>query len=198
LLFLLLVNFERRIPRRVGNRGETVTDRDACRFRKLFDDHYGDVWSVLCRLGVRAEDAEDRALEVFLTLHDKLADYDASRPIRPWLFGFAYRVASHARRAEGRRREVLGIDPALVDPGASPDVLAQGSQERSILARALEELDLERRAVIVMHDWDGEPIPEVARALGIPLNTAYSRLRLARADLADAVRRLTRGRGGCP
>lgn len=175
-----------------------MTDRDATRFRKLFDDHFGYVWSVLCRLGVRAEDAEDRALEVFLAVHGKLAAYDDSRPVRPWLFGFAYRVASHARRAEGRRREVFAIDPALEDPGAPPDMLVAESQQRSILARALEELDLERRAVIVMHDWDGESMPEVARALGIPLNTAYSRLRLARADLADAVRRATRGRGGCP
>jgi len=59
--------------------------------------------------------------------------------------------------------------------------------------RALEELDLDRRAVFVMHDIDGHVMPDIAAALGVPLNTAYSRLRLARADFAAAVERV---RGG--
>lgn len=175
-----------------GKRDPTVTDPDAARFRSLFDEHFSYVWSALRRLGVREADAEDRALEVFVALHEKLSDYDASRPIRPWIFGFAYRVASHARRAAARRREVFGVD--LERPGSSAlqDDQLIAAEERNLLVEALEHLDLEKRAVIVMHDWLGEPIPEVARALEIPLNTAYSRLRLARTDLAAAVRMVMR------
>lgn len=172
-----------------------MTDRDALRFRNLFETHLSYVWGVLARLGVRPADVEDRCHEVFLTVHRKLADYDEARPVRPWLFGIAYRVASHYRRAAMRRREILGVDPALEDPARAPDEEAAAREERSILLEALEALDIERRAVIVMHDWDGEPIPEVARALGIPLNTAYSRLRMAREDLAVAVKRASRSRG---
>ena len=63
---------------------------------------------------------------------------------------------------------------------------------------ALDTLDLDRRAIITMHDLYGHPIPEVATALAIPLNTAYSRLRLARQDFLAAVarRRSTRGTHG--
>lgn len=175
-----------------------MTSRDAVRFRTIFDEQFSYVWGALRRLGVRAEDAEDRTLEVFVAIHEKLATYDESLPIRPWLLGFAYRVASHARRAEGRRKEVFGVDHALPAPGAPPDELLIASEERAILAEALDTLDLERRAVLVMHDWLGEPIPDVARALGIPLNTAYSRLRLARVDVAQAVKAVTRRRGGRP
>jgi RNA polymerase sigma-70 factor (ECF subfamily) len=46
-----------------------------------------------------------------------------------------------------------------------------------------------------MHDLEGFAMPEIAHALGIPLNTGYSRLRLAREELADAVRRLRREAG---
>jgi RNA polymerase sigma-70 factor (ECF subfamily) len=60
----------------------------------------------------------------------------------------------------------------------------------SLARSALETLELGRRAVFILHALDECPMPEVARALGLPLNTAYSRLRLARADLALAVRRL--------
>ena len=48
---------------------------------------------------------------------------------------------------------------------------------------------LDRRAVFVMHELDGEPIPAVAAALGLPLNTAYSRLRTARELFTAALRR---------
>jgi RNA polymerase sigma-70 factor (ECF subfamily) len=41
-----------------------------------------------------------------------------------------------------------------------------------------------------MHDIDGHAVPEIAAALAIPVPTAYSRLRLAREDVAAAVKRL--------
>ena len=59
--------------------------------------------------------------------------------------------------------------------------------------RAMNEIPLDRRAVFVMHELEGQGIPEVAEALQVPLNTAYSRLRLARRDFAVAVEKL---RGG--
>jgi len=61
--------------------------------------------------------------------------------------------------------------------------------------RALQEVDLEQRAVLILADIDEQPIPLVAESLGIPLNTAYSRLRVARLRFAAAVRRLQTLRG---
>jgi RNA polymerase sigma-70 factor (ECF subfamily) len=61
---------------------------------------------------------------------------------------------------------------------------------------ALDRLDFDRRVVLVMHDLDEISVPEIAAMLEIPLNTAYSRLRLARVDVVAAVRR--RGERGGP
>ena len=51
-------------------------------------------------------------------------------------------------------------------------------------------MEIERRAVFLMHEVDGFSIPEVAEVLAVPLNTAYSRLRLARDEFRERVRRL--------
>jgi len=59
------------------------------------------------------------------------------------------------------------------------------------VVRALESLALDKRAVFVLYEIDGEEMSEVARTLEIPVNTAYSRLRGARAEFAAAVKRLT-------
>jgi RNA polymerase sigma-70 factor (ECF subfamily) len=57
-------------------------------------------------------------------------------------------------------------------------------------------VDVDRRAVLILHDLDEVHVPEIAQALGIPLNTAYSRLRLARAEFAAAAKRIRKTRGG--
>ena len=72
----------------------------------------------------------------------------------------------------------------------APDETIERRQSRQLLERALAELDEGKREVFVLHDLDETPVPEVARALGIPEGTAYTRLRAARAELTAAVRRL--------
>jgi RNA polymerase sigma-70 factor (ECF subfamily) len=163
--------------------------------RELFAMHAPYVWNTLRRLGVPQPDLEDVTHDVFLQVQRHLGDYDAARPVRPWLFGFAFRVASQHRRKAHRRRETPGLDQAheAVDPGALPDARIAAEQDRRLVLDALEAIDLDRRAVFVLYEIDGVPMDEIARALGIPVNTAYSRLRVARTEFAAAVKRLRRG-----
>jgi RNA polymerase sigma-70 factor (ECF subfamily) len=160
----------------------------------MFDEHFDYVWDTLRRLGVRTSDLEDQVHEVFLRVGRRLRDYDTRRPVKPWLFGFAFRVASDHRRLAQHRVEVLGTEVEAVAPAQSALEGMEAHEEREIVDRALDTVDLDRRAVLVMHDVDDVPIPTVAQALGIPVGTAYSRLRMAREDLATAVTRLRRRR----
>jgi RNA polymerase sigma-70 factor (ECF subfamily) len=161
----------------------------------VFDEHFDYVWNTLRRLGVRASDLEDQVQEVFVKVHSKLGEYDPGRPIRPWLFGFAYRVAADHRRLARHRHEVTGLHAEPFEPGAAADEHIALREDRAIVEAALDAVPLERRAVLVMHDVDDVPVPAIAATLGIPLNTAYSRLRLARADFTDAWKRLMKSRG---
>lgn len=160
-------------------------------FRELVDGHFDYVWHTLRRLGVRDADLKDQTQEVFLTVYTLLGDYDPSRPMRPWLFGISYRIASRYRTLARNARELL-VDPPSepVERGrdAEADLLAREAQ--ALVLAAIDTLDLPRRAVFIMSEIDDVPMPEIAEAMAIPLNTAYSRLRLARKDFAAAVRRL--------
>jgi RNA polymerase sigma-70 factor (ECF subfamily) len=164
-------------------------------FRAAFEAHHGYVWHSLRRLGIAERDLEDLTHDVFVVVHRKLADFDRGRPLRPWLFGIAVRVASDYRRLARNIRERVHAEPDAVDVGPSPEAqVALGDAKRMVIA-ALQSVEEQRRAVFIMVDIDELPIPEVARALEIPLNTAYSRLRLAREEFAAAVRRLKLQRG---
>lgn len=158
-------------------------------FRDVYDAELAYVWHTLRRLGVHERDLDDLCHDVFVVVFRHLGDYDPRRPIRPWLFGIAFRVASDYRRSARFRREVTGEAREAVSSAPPADEEVAQRQRRALVAAALATLDFDRRAVLVMHDIDGHVMPEIAAALGVPLNTAYSRLRLARADFAAAVRR---------
>jgi RNA polymerase sigma-70 factor (ECF subfamily) len=149
------------------------------------------VCCALRRLRVPSSDVEDLAHEVFLVLHRRWSDYDPSFPIRPWLFGIAFRVAAAHRRREGRQvsRPLLEVE----DLSPSAEHAIQARQARAIILAALEQVPLPRRAVLVMHDLDGVTMRDIAAALSIPLFTTYSRLRKARKELEAAVRSLQNG-----
>lgn len=164
-------------------------------FRAVFEEHFGYVWNSLRHFGVRSGDLEDLAHEVFLRVHERYGEYDASRPLRPWLFAFAYRVAAAHRRLARHRVEVLGSPFDPPDRSARADDALIHLEDRSLALEALEAIELDRRAVFVLHELDEVAIPEVANALGIPTNTAYSRLRLARREFNGAVKRLRLARG---
>ena len=179
-------------PAPVANRDVTPQARPD--FPAIYRTEFSYVWNTLRRLGVPARDLEDLAHDLFLVVHRQIADYDPQRPLRPWLFGIAFRLVADFRRSSRQQREVLGnpIEPTDGAPAADESMVA--AQARALLMKALDALDLARRAVFVMHELDEIAIPEIAAVLGIPLNTAYSRLRLARAEVAAAARRLRAGR----
>jgi RNA polymerase sigma-70 factor (ECF subfamily) len=164
-------------------------------FRAVFDAQFDYVWASLRRLGVHDGDLEDVAQDVFVKVHRQFHDYDRSRPIRPWLFAFAARCAADWRRQTRLRVEVLGArgEPAASTPSA--DATLSTAEDVDLASRALEAVDVERRDVFILYEFDECPMKEIVRSLGIPLFTGYSRLRLARKEFAAAVRRLRRVRG---
>jgi RNA polymerase sigma-70 factor, ECF subfamily len=162
------------------------TADEAC--LEAFQHELDYVFRTLRRLGTQPSEVEDLAQEVFLALRGAWADYDPDRPLRPYLFGIAFRIASAHQRK--RKREVAFGVVEIGDAGPGPDDTLQSKQARALVVAALDRIPLPRRAVLVMHDIDDIPVGQVAKVLDIPLFTVYSRLRKARRELEAAVRRM--------
>jgi RNA polymerase sigma-70 factor (ECF subfamily) len=164
------------------------------RFRALFDAEFAYVWTSLRRLGVAARDLEDVTHEVLLEVYQQLDRYDPARPLRPWLFAFAFRFASDYRRLARHRVEVLDDTVEAVSLGAPADEEVATREARVLIARALEAIPLDRRAVFVLYELEECAMSEIAQSLDIPLHTAYSRLRVAREEFQARLERLQRSR----
>lgn len=118
-------------------------------------------------------------------------DDDTPRSLAAWLRGIAWRQASNHRRAAWRRRE-QPHEPAELDvedeaPGAEADLMTE--ERARLLHELLRRMPDERRQVVAAHELGGAEMTDVARRLGIPLSTAWSRHRLGMRYLRAAARR---------
>ncbi len=156
-----------------------------------FSDFYREyapfVHRVLKRMGLPASDSDDAVHEVFLVAYRRRTDlYDASYA-RSWLYGIARRVAAKFRRQANRKVRDVSTMPEVANPREGFEQLDAARLAR----RCIEQVDERRRMVFVLVELEGMSAPEVADALGLNVNTVYSRLRKARAEFENELRRLT-------
>lgn len=155
-------------------------------------EHVDWVFRSLQRLGVREPDLEDALQEVFVVVHRRLDSFDGTSRMTTWLFGIALRVAAAYRRRAHVRREKLSAEPALdhESPTRSPEDATARREAQERVLEILDAMDLEKRVVFVMFEVEELAAPEIARELGIPVGTVYSRLDAARKEFERAAGRL--------
>lgn len=142
--------------------------------------HHQLVWRMLRRFGVPERDVDDAAQQVFLAFSHHLAQVEVGKEAA-YLVAVVVRVAANARRKVERSPEVLSDELETAAAPHTPEGLLTQKQLREELDRALAALPLEQRAVFVLFELEGFSLPEIAESLQIPLGTATSRLRRARA-----------------
>jgi RNA polymerase sigma factor (sigma-70 family) len=162
-------------------------DEDA--FARIVDTHHAELVRIaygVCGDADLARDATQAAwVKVWQGL-DKLREPDK---LRPWLIAVVSNEARQAARSRRRRwvREVAPLDEERDGDAAS---LAQPSGDRSDLIAALQKLDPDDRALIVMRYLGGLGSDEIAQATGKKASSVRARLsRLMarlREDLGDA------------
>lgn len=136
----------------------------------------------LVRRLVRDEDAVGDVLqEAYLAAYRGLPKFRGESLFSTWLYRITYN-ACLAYLTRAGRSDVLEV----VDDQADADHV-DSSASKLDLARALDGLPVEQRALVLMVDRDGLDYHTAADVLGIPLGTVSSRLALARRKLRRAL-----------
>jgi RNA polymerase sigma-70 factor (ECF subfamily) len=155
--------------------------------REIFNEHAPFVWRTLRHLGVREADLEDLCQEVFLVVHRKLPDFEWRSALQTWIYGICLRTASDHRRRAYMRREVVSGDVPEGSVLPSQEASVRGAEARQRLLGLLDALDEEKRQVFVLYEIEGLDMKDIAKIIGCPLQTGYSRLHAARALLAQGL-----------
>src|SRR5574341_1072094 len=132
-------------------------------------------------------EAEDVSQEVFLRMHRSFDSYDSTRPLAPWVSRTTYHACLRRLQTSARRGSQLEREASLnadIDSGApSPEQAAEANEAAALLARAVEELPAQDRALLDLRYREGLSDAEVSEATGMPVNTVKTRLFRARAKL---------------
>ena len=145
--------------------------------------------SFVVRATAGAAHADNLVHEAFLMLARIAGRYDGRASARPLLLGIAAQLIREHRRRNARWGEVLRSF-ALASGGRSaptPEATASVSEEMRRFDAALAKLSEEKRLVVLLVEAEGLSGEEAARALGIPLNTVWTRLHYAREELRRAL-----------
>jgi RNA polymerase sigma-70 factor (ECF subfamily) len=159
-------------------------------FEQVFQEHAPFVWRAVRRLGVQRADVEDVCQEVFMIVHRRLVTFEGRSTLRTWIYGICVRtVAEHRRRQRRRPEEVSDAPEPSVPPGQIDQIKRR--QAVALLDAILDEIDDDKRAVLVLYEIEGMTMGDVAVAVGCPVQTAYARLYAARRHFDAAVHRAT-------
>lgn len=161
-------------------------------FSDIYAAYFGFVWRCLRGHGVPERQLDDAAQDVFVAVHRRLDEFRGESSLRTWLYGIVRHVAQNQRRSERRRGGVMEFDAESASPGPSPHEQVQNREAAAFVSQFVAGLDDKKRDVFVLALLEQMTIPEVAETLGVPLNTAYTRLRSVRQEFA---REITKHRG---
>jgi RNA polymerase sigma-70 factor (ECF subfamily) len=157
---------------------------EGCAVERLFDAHHERLFKLARRLSIDHDQARDLVQETFMRVVRSRSPLPADRDGQAaWLVRALVNLArDRGRRAAVRQRMQAG-ERAQGAAGPEAAYLA-----RIAVQNALARLDARRRAVIVLHEIEGEPVARVATLLGINAITVRWHLGRARRQLAALLR----------
>jgi RNA polymerase sigma-70 factor, ECF subfamily len=164
-------------------------------FDAVYDQYFAFAWRMARRLGVLDEALDDVCQEVFVVVHRRLGEFEGRSSLKTWIFGILHNVVLVHLRGLGRKSPAHRsgaplVDPeTLIDSAAGPHELLSNAQAGVIAQNLLEELDEDKRTVLVLVELEEMSVAEVAEATGTNLNTTHARLRAARKQFTQAVTR---------
>ncbi|MCW5831351.1 MAG: RNA polymerase sigma factor [Labilithrix sp.] len=151
----------------------------------LFDRHEPGLRRYFGRMGAAAHDADDFVQQTFLEVERTASRFDTELSARAWIYGIATMMMRRHRRSLSRVAANLRAWASLrpVTTASPPDALSELDETTRRLGVALERMSPRKREVFVLVVFEGLSGDEVAKLMGIPLNTVWTRLHHARQEL---------------
>ncbi len=187
---------------------ERAAGGDGAAFETLVLRYQDRVYGLALRLTGAPEEAEDVTQEAFLRAYKGLAAFGGRSSFYTWLFRITFNAAHSEVRRLGRRHErekVLPIgaaanedddaqqNPGVADPPsreADPAAAVETADSAERVRRAIDGLEPDHRAVVVLRDVEGLSYEEIAEVVGASRAAVKSRIHRARETLASRLKDL--------
>ena len=158
----------------------------------LFDELRNRLLRYVLSFGLSGADGEEIIQETFLALFQHMQQGRSRHNLRGWLFRVAHNLTLKRLQANGRRRNIVGVEVSDIevhlDPSPDPEQQATFNQRQSRLLAALQALPAQDQHCLRLRA-EGLRYREIAEVLGMSLGSIS-------ASLARSLARLARSTGG--
>lgn len=146
----------------------------------LVERHYPALLNYLYRLSAGHQAlAEDMSQETFYRILRSIHSYQYPRPFLAWMYSIAtHSLRNHYAKADTRYADNYDEQHAedWHSTEASPEAQALAYEQSQAVLKALEQVPLHQREVIVLFYYQELPQQSIAESLNIPIGTVKSRL----------------------
>jgi RNA polymerase sigma-70 factor (ECF subfamily) len=150
------------------------------------------VFALLSRMLGHGPEVEDLAQETFVRAYRAFPEFDLAGAAKPstWLLTIATRLALDARKKRKFDQTSLDDDDSAqhARTGSTPEIALERRQLGRAISEAAARLPDDQCAALVLAELHGLSIAEIAEALGVPENTAKTRLFRAREKMREALK----------
>lgn len=174
---------------------EAVLAGDEHAFEELVREESSRLYYVILRIVKDEDEAKSLVQETFLQAFKSMDRFRGESKLSTWLIGIGINLARSSRRKTSRYDTMAEDDIERLQPSFKmgayteeyspwrPDAVAEKSQRREIVHRAIEQLSDTYREIIILRDIEQLDTSETARALDITEGAARVRLHRARQAL---------------
>lgn len=184
-----------------------VRQRDEKAFQEIVELYRDRVYNLTFRMMGNAEDAEDVAQEVFISVFKNIDSFRGDAKFSTWLYRVAAnhcknRIKYLARRHDRQKDqfdETIDRDQAsgaLMGPSSSPrpDARLETLELEQVMRAAIQSLDENQRLLVVLRDIEELSYEEICAITELPQGTVKSRLHRARVELRKKMTKYVKGR----
>jgi RNA polymerase sigma-70 factor (ECF subfamily) len=172
-----------------------AVEGDHAAFRELYREFVDVVYAVVYQALGENPDVEDLVQKIFIKLFREFPEYRGEKPFRAWLKmtcqfvlydHLRNRGGTHNDKSDGYLSEEANSFESDSD---SPERCFVKSETWRLAYAVLDKLKPDKRMALVMHDFEGYTMEEVAEVMGCSKYTVRSRLVRARREFAEKVKK---------
>jgi RNA polymerase sigma-70 factor (ECF subfamily) len=161
-------------------------------FGELVRRYQNRLYNCIYRLVDNEEDAQDIIQEAFLNAFQSLHRFKGDSQLFTWLYRIAFNASISTKR---KQRAVVALkteragsgvhEPLDMTDSSRPEYALEKAEQQRRVQRALNQLSLEHRTVLILKDMEGQKYETMAEMLQVPIGTVRSRLHRARLELRE-------------
>ena len=171
-------------------------------FDILVEKYHRRIYNLAYRFVGEPEEANDLAQEIFTAAYQNLKKFRGDAKFSTWLFQIATNRGKNRfkylkRRGHfANRGQTEGADEGdflpkeIPDESGNPETLLAGKEVQRIVQNAINELDPDHKAIVILRDIEGLSYDEIAQILNLPEGTTKSRLHRARMVVKEKLKKV--------